>query len=216
MKTDAATRWDGRTLRQLLSANLPIGLMLSGIAGACVLAWFSRMPVPIERPIVLAIAAFLLLLPSTGQTLMILRKVVAVYLIGVPFNEIYAQYAVVPIASGGLTISYSAGPCLLCALGSLLLWSRRRGPAAESPGWAPMLTAWLLAFAIIVAHMIALAVLFHTAYGYGYENDRLVLAHLSLCFLLFLMFWRPLDRRDLRVPAACVLTAFYLLLTLKR
>lgn len=215
MKAPTAAVSSGRTRRCVFSRSLPSGLILSGIAGACVLAWFSRVATPIERPILLAAAALVLLVPSRGQTPALLRKVVGIYLIAVPFNEIYSQYAVLPFGAGGLAISYSVGPFLLCGLGCLWLRFRQRH-AEESPGWSPLLTAWLLALGLVVAHMIVLAILFHATYGYGYEDDFPVLAHLSLCFLLFLLLWRSLDRRALRLSAGLFLTAFYLLLAWKR
>jgi len=213
MTTEIAAFRDRGVLSLALSENLAVGVMLLGIVAACVAAWFSKIPIPIEQPAVLAVAATFLLIPSTSHTLVILGNIIGIYLLAVPFNEIYARYAAIPLGSSALVISYSLWPLLLCAAGSLLM--RRYVSMTENPGGSAMLGAWLAAIVILLAHMIVLAILFHATYGYGYEDDLQVLAHLSLYFLLFLVFWQPLGHRTFRQPAAIILAAFYLLLILK-
>ena len=213
MKTTIAEFAKAPALSRAATDLLPAGPTICGIIGACVAAWFSRMPIPIENPILLAAAAAFLLLPANGRTLGVLQKVVGIYLVAAPFNEIYPQYVTVPLLSQGLLISYSVAPLLFCAAGFFLM--RLRRCTEEGPEQSAMRIAWLAALGTIVLHMILLAALFRRTYGYGYEHDPYVLAHLSLYFLLFLILWSPLDRRDHRTCVALTVGAFYLFLAIR-
>ncbi len=188
-----------------------VGLSLTGVLAVGLTAMFSRISVPIERPWVLAIASAFLLVPVREHRVVLLQKVVGLYLIAVLFNQVFAQYVTISIASQRISISRSVGPFLLCALGAILMW-RRPHASADTADQSPLLRAWLIAFAIIITHMLVLALLLHHFYGYGYENNFRVLAHLSLHFLLFLVLMRSLDHYGFRILSGLALIVTYTIL----
>ncbi len=145
---------------------------------------------------------------------MLLQKVVGLCLIAVLFSQVYAQYITISIASRRISISRSVGPFLLCVLGSVLMW-RRPHASADIADQSPLLRAWLVAFGIIIAHMVVLALLLHKFYGYGYENNLRVLAHFSLHFLLFLALWNPLGRPNARWFMGFILMGLYVIIAMK-
>lgn len=203
---------DRYSLRARTIERLGVGLSLAGVLAVGLTAAFSDLSVPIERPWVLAAASGFLLLPARGERVVLLQKVVGLYLVGVLFNQVYGQFFTISIASQRIGISRSVGPFLLCALGSILLW--RRPPAfVDVADRSPLLRAWLIAFAILITHMLVLAALLHAFYGYGYGADLRVLAHLALYILLFLLLSPPLHQFRFRCYTGFVVAMAYLFLT---
>ena len=191
--------------------RLGVGLSVTGVLVVALTAMLCPVPIPIERPWILAIASSLLLVPAREHRFVLLQRFIGLYLIAVLFNQVYDQYATVSIASRQIGISRSVGPLLLCAAGSVLMWFRPK-ESIDVARRARLLWAWCTALGIAMAHLLILALLLHRFYGYGYENDFRVLAHLALYFLLFLVLKRPLDHRGSRILSGLTLLVSYAVL----
>lgn len=192
------------TVTRTLVLNLPlIAIILS-----CALSFFLKTTIPVERPGVLLLGAFLILLPFKSEALNMLQKVATFYLVSIPVNELSSQYYTLAFPSVDVDVSYSSAILLFCTIGYLAArrTSKRSSLAAEIP-MVPC--AWILALVVIVAHMILLSVALDIFYGYGYEYNLRVLGNLSLYFLLFIVLWRPLGLLYFRRRVALFLVLFY-------
>jgi hypothetical protein len=186
-------------------------LVILGVLTAAVVTLLSETPIPIERPWLLAVASLFLFAPAQGPSARVLRKVVGLYLVSVLFNLAYPQYVAVTIASTHVAISKSIGPLLLCAIGRMLLNEPSESTRCDHAG---LLMAWIAGFAVVIGHMIVLAMMLRFFYGYGYQGDLHVLGHLGLYFVLFLILWPLLDRCAIRRVTGFILLASYLILSL--
>ncbi len=188
-------------------AIVGFGLPILAAVVACIRALLVPLPIVIERPAALVVAAILTLAPLRRQSIEILQRVVVVYLLCIVVNEVHLQYVKIAILPLDIRIAGSALPLALLIAGWLA--DRRTSPGTQERDSPELLTGWLVAGGVILAHMAVLAVLLHVFYGYGYEEDIHVLGGFALYFLVFLACWRPLRQTRLRQAVGLVLTLFY-------
>ena|GEM_PF-2105759 len=188
-------------------------LPVLAVIAACGISFSFKTSVPIEKPGILVFGALFVLIPFRPPLVNTLQRIAVLYLIAIPVNELSSQYFRLPSLYGGINISYSAVVLALCAIGFVFA----RGGSANSSRLAERADigrAWVLALAVIIAHMLVLAPILKSFYGYGYERDWSVLGGLCLYFLLFLTLWSKLGARPFRQVIALILTAFYVALIL--
>ena len=183
-------------------------LPFSAIVAACFICFFSKMPIQIEYPAILAVASIIVLLPFKSEAANALQKIIAFYLIAVPVNQLSSQYFQISILPVDINVSFSVLVLALCAMGYLVgrPGSTNPLPDAISTG---ILSGWVLALAMVIAFMIVLALLLSAFYGYGYERNLSVIGNLCLYFLLFIFLWEKLRRLRFRQAAGLILTVFY-------
>lgn len=183
------------------------GLPILAAAVACIRALRVPLPIVIERPVVLVVAAILTLVPLGRRPVQILQRVVVLYLFCIVVNEVHLQYVKIAIPPLDLRIAGSALPLVLLIGGWLV--DRRTSPRRQGRAAPRLLTGWFVAGGVILAHMAVLAALLHAFYEYGYEQDVHVLGSFALYFLVFLACWRPLRRARLRQAVGLALMLFY-------
>jgi hypothetical protein len=191
----------------LLSRAATAAPVLAGLA-ACGITTAHNLPIAIERPAVLMAAALLLLLPCRRPTPATLQKVVLLYLFCIPVSEVHLRFFALSVCSWDVRVSYSTIPLAILAAGYLAQRRSRRPVNQELPG-TDFPAAWLIAGAVLVVHMAVLALLLHSVYGYGYEQDLNTLGSFALYFLVFLTSWRQLEYVRLRQILALIFTVFY-------
>jgi hypothetical protein len=214
MKEQIAVISHGQHSLDRVARGLGFALPILGVSTAGALAFVSRTPIPIEKPLVLVLGSLGLLVPLRGRYWAALQQAVAFYLVAVLFNMLHMGFLQLQIGSRSMNVSYSVGPLLLCVIGYCCTRASTND-ATRSPGLMGPLYPWIGALVVIVAHMVLLAVLLRKFYGYGYEHDWSVLGHLSLYFLLFLIVRRQLAKRRFQCVLGLVLTILYLLHSVK-
>jgi hypothetical protein len=184
-------------------------LPLSAVIVAFYICLLSKVPIPIERPAVLALASFCVLLPLKSKSLRTLQKLTAFYLVSVPVNELALQYSRTSLLSVNISLSYTTVILSLCAMGYVV---GKLNPAntLRGAGRTNILYGWVLAFGIIIIHMVLLTFILNEFYGYGYERNLSVLGNLCLYFLLFILLWAKLDQIRFRQAAGLIVAIFYM------
>jgi len=181
---------------------------LAGIITACLLCLFSKASVPVERPALFVLTAFLILAPFKSHAAVLLQRIAAFYLFAVAVNQSASQYFHIPMLSSRVGISYTAVVVLLCAAG-YLLGKLNFGRRSNEAGRSDILWGWALAIGIIIVHIAVLAALLHRFYGFGYERDLSVLGALCLYVLLFIFMWDKLGILRFRQATGLVLAVLY-------
>jgi len=176
---------------------------------ACCISFYTRLPIPIEKPAILMLGSFFLLVPFKFEAAATLQKIIGFYLISVAVNQLSSQYFSLSSLSVDISISYSAIVLLLCTMGyffgrtkstNILQYFRR----------ANITLGWVLALVIIIIHIVFLSLILNEFYGYGYEQNLSVLGNLALYFLLFIVLWGNLDGLRFRRCVGIILAIFYL------
>jgi hypothetical protein len=202
--TAGRSRAGGHVLLSVAAGILPV----LAVAAACATTLAHRLPIAIDTPAILLVAALLVLLPCRQDSLATLQRVVTLYLICIPVNETHLQFFALSLGSVSLRVACSVLPLALFAAGYLA--ARWTGPRAPETAAARDFSAgWFLAGAVILLHIGVLAPLLYKVYGYGYEQDLPVLGSFTLYLLIFLASWRSLARMHLRQALALVLAVFY-------
>lgn len=184
-------------------------LSVLAVIVACYISFFSEMPIAIEKPAILVLASFLILVPFKSETPNTVQKIMVFYLVSVPVNELSARYFQISFLAANISVSYTTVVLLLCTIGYLA----GRANSANTPrgvGRANILYGWVLALAVIIVHMVLLSLILSKFYGYGYERNLSVLGNLCLYFLLFIVLWEKLDRLRFRQGVGLILAFFYL------
>ena len=177
---------------------------------ACCISFFSKMPIPIKKPAILMLGALIILVPFGPEVTTTLQRIVGFYLVSVPINELSPQYFSIPATDA--RVSYSAIILLLCTIG-FCLGRIDSGNAPQEAARANIIHGWVLALAIIVAHMMVLSLLLNKFYGYGYERNLSVLGNLALYLLLFVFLWKRLGELRFRQCVGLIMAIFYLAVT---
>jgi hypothetical protein len=190
-------------------------LPVAAVIVACAVSLSFGMPIPIEKPGLLVFGALLVLTPFKSESLNLLQKVAAFYLLAIPVNQLSLQYFRASSPWIDISVSYSTIVLALCATGYLLGRAGSTG-GAQTPRRSHISGAWALTLTILVVHMVLLGIILCRFYGFGYERDLNVLGHLCLYLLLFLVLWKRLNGRRFRQVIAFILTGFYLAITVAR
>jgi len=200
-----------------IGANAPANIVrfalpVVAVAAACGIAAAGDLPLPIQRPWVLVVASILIAIPSRRPHVRLLQQIVALYLICVCINEAHLRYLWFSVGVLSVSLAYSAIPLLVFAAGYVA--NRRAARAADGALRSGLMSGWLVAAGVVLAHMAVLAVLLHRFYGYGYEHDLAVLGNLALYVLVFLTAWPQLSDTRRRLAIALVLLIFTTWITL--
>jgi hypothetical protein len=210
-----ATVAHSRRIRDMASLGrlAATGLPVLGVVAACWLSFSSNMPVPIERPWLLALGALAAMLPFTSPRAQVLQGILVFYLMSIPMSELSTRYFTVTIAARPVGICYSFLVLCLCGIGYVAgrLVSQ---PADLNRKWPTLVPVYALALAVIAAHMLGLSALLTHVYGYGFERDPSTLGQVSLYLLLLLLGWQSLCRARTRRILALGLALSYLALAL--
>jgi hypothetical protein len=188
--------------------TLAFCLPIMAVVLACSLSFSLRMPISIEKPIILVLGAIFILIPLKVEVIARLQQITGFYLIIVVVSQLSSNYFTPPLLPAGISVSYSIVFLFLCTTGYLLEKIGSHRPLNTSSG--NVLHSWIFALAIIVVHMVLLSLVLNTFYDYGYERNLAVLGNLILYFLLFLVLWRKLYESHLRRCIGLVMTIFYL------
>ena len=183
-------------------------LAAGSIIAACVICLRSQPAISVHTPEILAFASALVLLPVRQKTqLDTLQKIVVFYLVATVLNQLTSQYFQVSFPNGTANVSYTVIIMIPFALAAIL--ARQRLLSFSESMDKEILSCWYVALAVIVGHMIVLALILRKFYGYGYEHDVSVLGNLCLYVLLFLLTWRRFDSVPFRRVVGVVLLLFY-------
>lgn len=188
----------GQTAR-LLGLFMP-SILLSGF-----MAQGSDHSFSITGAVVIVLAGVASILPFKGSSAAMLQKLVCLYLAFVLVERASTQYVAVPFQGYSVKLSYGIAILALCLAGAVvgrfMKMSTRSNDSFLVGGWA-------LAWGIMVVHMLALLGLLRWKYGYGYERDAAVLGNVSLGLVLYVLLWRPLTYRSIRIGVALVFIAY--------
>ena len=184
-------------------------LPILAVIVACCISFLSKMPIPIENPIILLLASLFILVPFKSKlSIKTLQKIIGFYLFAVLVNESSSQYFRNHFLPLDIDVSCSTVILSLCAMGFLVGRVKSTG-APRSSERTYILYSWLLVMVIIVVHMILLSLMLKNFYGYGCERNLSVLGNLCLYFLLFIFLWEKLDKLRFRQGIGLILAVFY-------
>lgn len=183
-------------------------LPILAVIVACSISFF-EMVIPIEKPAILVLASFLILVPFKSERLNVLQKIMGFYIVSVPVNELSSQYFQISFLPVEISVSFSTVVLSLCAIGYFIERVNLIN-ALRSNGKANILCGWMLATGLIITHMIFLSLILNRFYGYGYERNLSVLGTLCLYFLLFIFLWGKLNNLRFRQCIGLILAVFYL------
>lgn len=187
-----------------------IGSLLSmlGIVTACGVTLSSDAPVPIVRPLILALAPLVLLVRLNVESLAMLQQIVCFYLVAILFNEAHLRYISFVVLSRTVSVSVGVVPLAFCVLGYVFekTESCDLSPSVGSRGaWC----GWVAMAALVLAHAVVLILLLHRFYGYGYEHSLGALGHLSMYIVLFAVLHRRIAEPWFRYALGVLMAAFY-------
>jgi len=195
------------TRRTLTAISSCLGI--SAVVAGCTVCLSSPLPIPIENPLVLIAASLFLLGWFKSETPAVLQKLTAIYLIGVIVNEISVEHFRVGVLGAGVTVSWSM-PILLLFLAAYLVDKLGSIGNTKPPQSRLIVTAWIVALALLIAQMTVLGPILYRFYGYGYERDLAVAGSLCLYLPLFLILRRSLAGVRFRRLTGLVLIIFFL------
>jgi hypothetical protein len=182
-------------------------LATGSIIAASAFCLHSQPAASIQTPEILAIFSVLVLLPVRQRTQVdTVRKITLFYLLAVLLNMMTSQYFAVSLPGGTANVSYTVIVMIPLAVAAVL--SKQKLPSFPKLTDREILSCWYAAFAVIVGHMIVLALLLRKFYGYGYERNLETLGNISLYFLLFMLVWRRLDSAAFRCVVGVTLLLF--------
>ncbi len=184
-------------------------LQLSAVILAGFIDLFPDRPIPITNPEILAAGAFFILLPfKSNPSIETLQKLTGLYLVAVLVNQTSSQYFEVSLLSADFSMSYSVVILSLCAAGFFIgrkKLSDRFGITAGDN----ILIGWLVAFVILIVHMILLTVMLKEFYGFGYEHSLGVAGKICLYLFLFILLWERLAGIRFQQIIGTVSAVFY-------
>lgn len=189
-------------------------LPLISLVIACRLTFLPHWSFTIEKPFILLAGSLFVIIPFKTENIITLQRIITFYLFCIVVNQIAAQYFSLPIFS--MNISYSAVVLLLCGiaffLGKVCLITTEILQTDKNP---TIISGWIVAFAVIIIHMLFLSLILKKVYGYGYESSLNVLGNLSLYLLLFLTLWKKLKELRFRQSFGLILIIFFIILITK-
>jgi len=203
-----ASYWKQQRIRPIVKV-FEFCLPLTAIILACCVSFFSQMPIPIERPVILMLGSLFILAPFRSEAPATLQRIIGFYLSSVTVNQLSSQYFSFSFLGGDISVSYSAVVLLLCATGYALRKVNSTNKL-RNVRRVNIIYGWVFAIAIIVIHIVLLSLILNEFYGYGYEQNLSVLGNLCLYFLLFIVLWEKLGSFCFRRGIGLILTVFYL------
>jgi len=203
-----ASCWKQQRIRPFVKV-FEFCLPLIAVILACCVSFFSQMPIPIEKPVILMLGSLFILAPFRSEAPATLQRIIGFYLSSVAVNQLSSRYFSFSFLSADISVSFSTVVLSLCAIGYFL----GRLNSSNTPrvlGMANIFYGWVLALAIIVIHIVLLSLILNKFYGYGYERNLSVLGNLCLYFLLFIFLWERLNSFLFRQGIGLILMVFYL------
>ena len=83
---------------------------------ACYINFFGEMPIAIEKPAILVLTSFFMLVSFKSEHLNTLQKIMVFYLVSIPVNELSLQYFQISFLPINITASYNTVILLPCVI----------------------------------------------------------------------------------------------------
>lgn len=185
-------------------------LPVAAVIATCLAGYFSISMVTVENPLILIFASISILVPFKSENLTTLQKIITLYLFAVLINLTTDYYIALSSLSIDASVSFSIVPLFLCTTG-YLLDKLNSNNSRSNDRQSTIFTAWLIALAVIILHMVFLVPILHKFYGYGYGHNLNTIGNLILYLLLAIVLWDKLGSIRFRQCTGTILTAFYLI-----
>lgn len=188
-------------------SNMPqLFIFISAIVLLSILNLFHN-SVEIKRPVVLLAGSVFVLFDLGGdRKFSTIAKIILLYIIAMFFNQISGKF----VRSGSFLIHLSL--IAMLPLTVSFICSKLSQSCHAAIDTNELFKNWLIVSAIIVLHMLFLFVLLKNIYGYGYDHNFVVMASMSLYFLVFVFTWQQLESICFRRVTAIVLSTFFVVI----
>jgi hypothetical protein len=204
LESQLSKHWYNRFLFLLKRSDYLLSLV--AIFWGWILVLYEGYSIDITFPVVLILASLFLLIPTSLPSIVTLQKISAFYLFCVPVNQISSQYLTIPQLS--INFSYTLLIAGLCAAGYLIGKVIYKKEVVSDSANEKFWRNWLLMFVILILHMLLLAVLIKSFYGYGDERSFGALGQVCLYLLLFFLLWAKLKQWIFRLFIGIIVIIF--------
>jgi len=203
IKTSMASMWP------LTRPRVAMALALATVCAASVASLEHPRNVPFAFAFIPLTTSVIMWLRAAEGPLKTTARLVTLYLLFLPINEAMSVH--VSLCAGGSQIHLAFGVIVLLGLVLARLFDTdNAGTTDDDEVSSGVMRAWLVAVAIIAAHVVLLRGLLDAWYGYGFERDVPVLGALCAYYLIFRLLWQRSGNEIWR-RLACVLSSLYYL-----
>jgi len=202
---------DTRTAK--IATALSRAAVMGSLVLACVLSLRDGPSIVPKVPIALAAISAALWLKVTDGRLSALRRLAAVYLCLVPFNQVLHRYWEVRLPGHAISVSWGLTTLVIAMAGTGIAMAFGRGIRPAMPGRGATYGA-VASPLMLLLHMAILVAMLATVYGYGYEHSFDAFGSVSMFCLLGLVINGLLQRPAMLRVVSAVLVSFYLAIAL--